>query len=115
MTNKILIPPNSNPALKEQMMALISLAIELYQPEKVVVFGSQSRGDWKDSSDVDLLIVEPAVSQVAGIMHVETFKRRIRIKFDAVVAKSETIETHKSDPTSVYARALSEEFIAYQK
>jgi predicted nucleotidyltransferase len=37
--------------------------VELFQPERIYLFGSRARGDWSDDSDYDLMVVVPASDQ----------------------------------------------------
>ncbi len=39
--------------------------VEKFQPDKVILFGSFARGEQRDGSDVDLLVVMPAVNVVS--------------------------------------------------
>ena len=39
--------------------------VEKFQPEKVILFGSYSRGDQREGSDVDLLVVMPARNEIS--------------------------------------------------
>ena len=38
--------------------------VEKFQPEQVILFGSYARGDQREGSDVDLLVVMPASNEI---------------------------------------------------
>src|SRR5258708_25878892 len=44
--------------------SIVKRIVEKYQPEQVILFGSQARGDAGPDSDVDLLIVMPVEGSV---------------------------------------------------
>ena len=50
---------------------IINRIVEVYQPEKVILFGSYASGDASENSDLDLLVVkqtnEEPVARAAGI------------------------------------------------
>lgn len=48
-------------ALKLAKEVRIRLTKELGQPVKVIMFGSQARGDSKKDSDIDLLVILPSI------------------------------------------------------
>lgn len=39
--------------------------VEKFQPDKVILFGSYARGDQREDSDVDLLVVMPAWNEIS--------------------------------------------------
>ena len=39
--------------------------VEKFQPEKVILFGAYARGDQREGSDVDLLVVMPARNEIS--------------------------------------------------
>ena len=45
------------PAIKTQIARMVKRIVERFDPEKIILFGSQARGDAGPDSDVDLLVV----------------------------------------------------------
>ena len=43
----------------ECIKAMTEIIVERFQPDKIILFGSQARGDADEGSDVDLLVVMP--------------------------------------------------------
>ena len=42
----------------KQLDSIVTRIIEIYQPEKIILFGSMADGTDKESSDIDLLLVK---------------------------------------------------------
>lgn len=49
---------NLNPDLTSILASIISRICEIVDPEKIILFGSVSRGDNNSNSDIDLLVIK---------------------------------------------------------
>lgn len=38
---------------------VVQRLVELFQPERIYLFGSRARGDWREDSDYDLMVIVP--------------------------------------------------------
>jgi predicted nucleotidyltransferase len=69
---------------------------------RVILFGSRARGDARESSDVDFMVVEPTVpSRLAEAARLARVVRPFRIPCDIVVVSEQTFESCKATPNSV--------------
>lgn len=82
---------------KEEVNKLIALIIDMYDPEKIVLFGSQARGDWHKDSDFDILIVNSSKDTPAGKLHSSAYKANIKIKLDVFKVKDKDLEKYKNN------------------
>ena len=55
----------ANTGIKEQVQKEICRFAEIYQLEKVVLFGSRARGDYHRASDIDLAVWGGSVARFA--------------------------------------------------
>lgn len=95
---------------KEQIINdLLDLIREIYDPQEVWLFGSQARGDWKNESDIDLMIVgRKAGGAKRGEIYVQATRRKIRASFDAVFITAEDFEKSRDDEKSLIGIAVKE-------
>ncbi len=47
-----------NQEVKEEVENIVSQVIEKYNPIKIILFGSASKGEFNNDSDVDLLVIK---------------------------------------------------------
>ncbi len=52
----------------EQIANAVKRIAEAAQPEQILLFGSHARGDARDDSDLDLLVIESEVTDRAAEM-----------------------------------------------
>jgi predicted nucleotidyltransferase len=105
------LPPDH--ALSDRLRHIVDTIVDEVDPVRIVLFGSQARGDADDTSDVDLLIVvdEPFRN---GRERVESMTRlwralsNIRGPKDLFVYSLEEIEKWREASNHIIARALRE-------
>ena len=74
----------------ETISQAVHVLVEAARPTKVILFGSYARGDARDDSDVDLLVVEPAlVSKRDEMVRLRRLLRPFRIPVDLIVVSEE--------------------------
>ncbi|NLC58936.1 MAG: nucleotidyltransferase domain-containing protein [Armatimonadetes bacterium] len=78
-------------------------------PVRIILFGSQARGDAGEESDLDLLVVKKEVAN----RHAEMVRLRhalnpIRMPIDVLVASEEHVRDWGPVPGTVYHEALTE-------
>ena len=78
-------------------------------PLRVIVFGSAARGDVKQNSDIDLLVVMPEGThrrRTAQLLYRKI--RGVGVPFDIVVATPNDLEKHKENIGLIYWKILEE-------
>jgi predicted nucleotidyltransferase len=79
------------------------------QPSRVVLFGSYARGDAREGSDVDFLVIEPVVrDRHAEMVRLRDVLRPLRIPVDVLVVSEAAYEQWSGVPGTVAHAAASE-------
>jgi predicted nucleotidyltransferase len=87
------IPQPTVEALIEQMVARI---VEQFDPEQIIMFGSQARGDTGPDSDVDLLVVLPVEgSKLEKAIEIGVALHGIGVAKDIIVTRPEEFAWRK--------------------
>ncbi len=90
--------------------ALTCLAPAVPAGTRMIVFGSQARGDAREDSDLDLLVVEPEVAdRFAEMARLSTLLGWRLIPADVVVMSRDAFEQQKSVVNTLAWRATQEE------
>jgi predicted nucleotidyltransferase len=99
---------------KEAKVSLIDdatqcLAGNLPEGTRLIVFGSQARGDAREDSDVDLLVIEPEVSsRFTEMARLSTLLGQKLIPADVVVISAAAFERQKIIVNTLAWRAEQE-------
>lgn len=93
----------------QQIDSAVQALVSAAQPRRIVLFGSHARGDARDDSDLDLLVVEDEVPDRAGEMvRLRRVLRPLRIPVDILVASVDEVERGAAQPGHVLYWAAQE-------
>ena len=87
----------------------VEALMEAAPGSKVILFGSQARGEAAPDSDLDFLVIEPDVKDRLGEMvRLSNVLGRLLIPADVVVVSEETFEKWRDTPNTLMYRAAKE-------
>lgn len=94
---------------REQIEAAIAILAQAARPARIVLFGSYARGEAREDSDLDLLVIEPRVEDRAREMvRLRRLLRPLRIPADVLVYSTDEVGCWGAQPGSVLYWALRE-------
>ena len=100
--------------------AMVQAIVDEVDPERVVLFGSRGRGDERESSDVDLIVVEaepfgPERSRRKELVRLYHALAGFRVPHDVLVFSHEDVDYWRDSLNHVLARALREGKVLYER
>lgn len=99
----------------ETIKRLTELLIEAARPKRIIMFGSQARGEADEDSDLDVMVVEEAVSDRVGEMvRLNRLLRSLDIPVDLLVVSAEKFNYWCDTPGNVYFEAATEGEVLYE-
>jgi predicted nucleotidyltransferase len=99
----------------EAIQRLTDLLIEAAKPNRIIMFGSQARGEASEDSDFDVMVVEEAVSDRAGEMvRLNRLLRSVDIPVDLLVVSAEKFNYWCDTPGNVNFEVATEGEVLYE-
>ena len=99
----------------EAIKRLTELLIEAARPKRIIMFGSQARGEAGDDSDRDVMVVEELVSdRAAEMVRLNRLLRSFDIPVDLLVVSAEKFNYWCDTPGNVYFEAATEGEVLYE-
>ena len=99
----------------ETLKRLTELLIEAAKPKRIIMFGSQARGEAGEASDLDVMVVEEGVSdRAAEMVRLNRLLRSLDIPVDLLVVSAEKFNYWCDTPGNVYFEAATEGEVLYE-
>ncbi len=100
----------------DKLSEIVRRIVETCNPEKIILFGSYARGAAQADSDVDLLIILPAIQhQREESLRIRRALRGLMVPVDILLATTEQIERLGDMPGLIYRTALREGKVVYER
>ncbi len=99
---------------------MVRIIVDEANPEQVILFGSRARGDHRDNSDVDLVVIEaepfgPGRSRRREMARLYGALSSFRVSADLLVYSREDVDYWRDSLNHVLARALREGKLLYER
>lgn len=99
----------------DALKRLTVLLIEAARPQRIIMFGSNARGDAGEDSAFDVLVVENGVSdRAAEMVRLNQLLRSFEIPVALLMVSAEKFNYWRETPGNVYFEAATEGEILYE-
>ena len=101
---------SDSPILK----SIVSRITETVQPDKIILFGSRARGDARNSSDFDIMVIKKDVPHRRRLaQEIHRLLHGIPAGVDIIVETPEHLKKVQNRPGLVYETIFSEGIVIY--
>ena len=98
----------------DRLSTAVERLVAAAQPSRIILFGSHARGDADDHSDVDLLVVEPAVNdRYEEMVRLNRALKGLLMPVDLLVVSEQEFEHRSITPGTVEHTAHREGRVLY--
>ncbi len=84
-------------------------------PEQILLFDSQARGNASSESDFDVLVIEAVERPWQRSIEIRRALRGLRVPIDVIVATPRQIEQYHESPWLIYRRAFRDGQVLYER
>lgn len=100
----------------EVLGEIIRRLVAVADPERIILFGSRARAEWKPDSDLDLLLIKDFAGSPRELeARAYASLRGLAIPVDILCYTPDEAERRSKSPNHVIARALREGRVLYER
>ncbi len=100
---------------RDQINKAVSLIVEAVSPRRIILFGSYARGEQKEYSDLDFLVLEKkVVNRHAEMVRLLRVLEPYEIPADVIVVSEEFYDNNKDTPGTVLFEAALEGKVVHE-
>lgn len=94
---------------------MTGVLVQAAHPKRIILFGSQARGEASNHSDFDIMVVEekPA-NRFEEIVRLNRLLRSFNVAIDLLVVSDEKFQYWRDTPGNVYYEAATEGLVLYE-
>ena len=98
------------------IQAIAQLIVERFNPEQVILFGSHARGEGREHSDVDLLVVLADTGQSQRDNPIrQAIAEHFVLPVDVIIRSQEVLAAQRNDLHSLIHKVLKEGEVLYER
>jgi len=102
--------------MKDSLEKAIETIVKVAEPDKIILFGSNVRGDGKPGSDYDLLVLKKGMKKQRSLTQkIYLSFKDVGAPIDVIVADLDKYEHLKMDPYLIYSEAHKNGRTVYEK
>jgi predicted nucleotidyltransferase len=104
-----------NPGTEQIVVKLTRVLVQSAHPKRIILFGSQARGDASTRSDFDIMVVEEhLLNRFAEMVRLNRLIRSFDIAVDLLVVSDEKFRYWQDTPGNVYYEAATGGQVLYE-
>jgi uncharacterized protein len=103
---------------RSPIQKIVQTIVKTVQPERVLLFGSRSKGTSHAGSDYDFMVVVKEIQnerELSRRIYRALLDQRLGVAVDILVVDADKLEHHADQPGFVYHQALTEGKVYYER
>jgi len=96
---------------------IVNIIVSTVAPDKIILFGSYARGDYRKNSDIDILILKKGLKNERDItnrLYMDLFNQKISTPVDLIAMDSDRYNKLNNDIGYIYKTIKQEGKVIYE-